>query len=423
MQRSVNARAPINTDEELMLKALNPDYETPDELAIQQKNAVATKLQTREQRMQGIDTELYGLASGKGYLRAPNAMGRGYINPPSGGATGGWFAPIAMLASQFIPMIVDGIRGAIARKKAIREAKRQAQLEAQQATAQPAEAPAGSGSQFPEGYAPIHFKRHPNLSSASAFYRDMAHQAMGQGMSPNSFSNLFGNKSAFKNIVTGKVGSGTKEKLLVGHILAPIVHQHLKNALKGTGIHADDVMAHLDNSMADIYDQPVSSEVMARGGSVFGSLWSGLKSAFSRAMPVIKKIASNPTVKSVVSKVTDQVKKSAPDLAGLAVEKLASYAKRKLKGDEPPVEVNPRANEPSAIQKFEQPSAEKSDARRKQLIASRRSAQVAEPEEEPVAPVRKPQRVVGYINGHEVYGDGVKKKAHGGAWTVKLIRD
>lgn len=387
--------------EEAMLKQLNPEYENPEDVEAEQENAIRQKIARKENMIEGMQDELYGITAGKGYLRPPNAMGRGYLAPPQ--ATGGWIFPLAMLASSIIPSLF----GKGASGKGIRRQ-------------------------------PLMLTSAPNLTSASAFYRDIARQATGQGMSHKTFVRLFGDNKTYKDMIQGKIGSGVHDKLLMGHLLAPLVHGHLKKALKGTGLSAEQVMAAVEDKLPEIFDKEVTPEVMARGGSILGSLWGGLKNVFGKIGSVVKGIFSNPKVreigKNVINKVGDVAEKRAPDLAEMAANRIADYASKKLKGDEPAAEMEDdegddddeyyeerkkkrpvkKSFEPSATRKFEQPSASRDSSMRKKIIAERKSKALVPREEETSAP--KEKVIVGYTRqGMPIYGNGLFD------WQTRLI--
>lgn len=416
--------------EEAMLKQLNPEYENPEDVDAEEEIATRQRLARKENMMEGVADELYGTTQGKGYLRPPNAMGRGYLAPPQ--ATGGWIFPLAMLASSIIPSLFGkGMKkgGAYINKE---------------------------GKLVPNrflGRNPLMLTHAPNLTSASAFYRDIARQATGQGMSHKTFVRLFGDNKTYKDMIQGKIGSGVHDKLLMGHLLAPLVHGHLKKALKGTGLSAEQVMAAVEDKMPEIFDKEVSPEVMARGGSILGSLWGGLKNVLGKVGSLVSGIFKNPKVreigKKVINKVGDVADKRAPELAEMAANKIADYANKRLKGDEPAAEMEDdegddddeyyeerrkkrpvkKSFEPSATRKFEQPPASRDSSMRKKIIADRKSRALIPRDEEEAPSERK---VVSYdYLGRPVYGNGYRGKkkgsgyvtASGGAWSVKLVRE
>jgi hypothetical protein len=392
------ARPQVYGQEEALLKDLNPEWQYEDDEENTKLNQLRSKEDAKQQMMQGIADEIYGSTQGMGYLRAPNAIGRGYLSPPQGG-----FFQIPLMLASLLPALF------------------------------------GKGGKRGRGMMqPVFLTRHPNLSSASSFYRDISQQAVGSGI-PQAFMNkkmskLFGGSATYRSIMTGKIGSGVQDKLLMGHLLSPLLLGHLKTALKGTGVSPEHLMAEIDENFPQIMDQEVTPEVLAKGGSIVGSLWSGVKNIFGKLAPIVKNIFTNPKVKeigkNVLGKITSVAEKQAPELAELASNKIAQYARKKLTGEEPEVRakkgeeeeeavVPRRKTSTSAIEELELPSGQSDSALRKRLASERRA------QTEPSFEVENPagRKIVGYRFGNPIYGVGKKKTAKGGAWSVRLTRD
>ncbi len=361
----MSGRPQIYGEEETTLRTIDPNYENYQDEEADEENEMRMKMARKQNMIQGMDEQMYGLTEGKGMLRPPNAIGRGYISPQ---ATGGWIFPLLMGLTS---LLGKGMKR--------------------------------GGKAMP--YRPIMLHHPPNLTSASSFYRDIAHQATGQGISHKTFEALFGDKKAYRDMITGKTGSGIRDKLLMGHLLAPLVHNHLKKALKGTGMAPEKIMSAIEDKLSDVFDQAVTPDVMARGGSVLGSLWNGVKGIFGKILPFVKSIFSNPKVReigqNVIGKIGDVASKQAPEIAEMAANRIASYAKRKLKGDEPPADMDDEdIHTPSATRKFEQPSAAKDSSYRKKIIAER--ALVPRDDD-----TQKERKIIGWNWGQPVYGDGI----------------
>ena len=371
------AKPQFQGDEALLANAINPNYIDPEDEEAKEENENRFKMEQEQRMHSGIQNELYGESVG--------AMG--YLNPPNvgRGVTGGWIFP---LLAGLSALLGTGIRssGMIYRK--------------------------GN-----PGQKPVFFTHPPNMSSSSAFYRDIVNQATGQGVPIKTFHKLFGDVPTFRSMMKGKIGSGSIDDLRMGHLLAPLINSHLKKALKGTGIPSEVVMKAIEEKMSPLLEQMVTPEVMARGGSLLGTLWGGVKSVFGKLKPIIQSIFGNPTVKKIITDVGQKVgnvaSSEAPKLAELAAQKIADYARTKLKGDEPIASEKPSSEgsfEPSATQKFEMPSAIHTGEERKQIIAARKN---------PDTP--KERKILRWDWGVPIYGEG-KKKTSGGAWTVKLVR-
>jgi hypothetical protein len=205
-------------------------------------------------------------------------------------------------------------------------------------------------------------------------------------------------------------------------------------------------MDEIDQTCGHILDKPVDPAVMARGGSLLGSLWGGIKNIFGKIIPIVKKVASNERVqkiaKSALDKVGDVAESQAPEMAELASNRVASYLKNKLKGDEPSVskkKKRPSLEEeeeeeeeesppprravakklprlpapPRRDEEDELPSGQSDSGLRKKIVQQRHSGQA---QDEPLPG----QRLIGrQPDGTPIYGYG-KKKTNGGAWTVRL---
>lgn len=399
------ANPTVYGDEANMLKGLNPDWEDPNDEDAEEEEDTRQKLTRKQNMFEGIEDHLYGTVQGAGYLRAPNARG-GYVNPPSGGFLP--LLPIAMMASSFLPMLFGkGKKRGGAYMK--------------------------DGKMIPNKM--IGLMRHPNMSSASAFFRDVVQQGHKQGMGLGMWKKLFGSTNLMNRMLTGRVGSGVVDKLQMGHLLSGPVYNHLQKALKGSGISADDVMPEIEN--LPLFNEDVSLDGLKRGGSIIGSLWTGLKSVMGKAGPLIKKIISNPRLKKIatdsLSKIGDVAERNAPALAEKAANRVVDYANRKLKGDEPTpsksekaVAKAPKASRYDDIEDddddddYELPSGRSDSNLRKNLANQRKNSTAVAPK-----PTGE-KRIVGWDMGSPIYGEGRKLKKNakirGGSWKVSLTR-
>lgn len=365
-----------STDERALLETMDPEFETEDDRAIDKETKLRMELAKKQNLMEGIADELYGTAEGLGYIRAPNA--KGYLAPPNGG-----FLP-------FLPLIA-GIASILGSGK--------------------------RGGRMPKQYR----LDHPlPLTSASSFYRDLVHQATGQGMSHKRLVKLFGTKENMNSILKGKVGGSTPQNLQVGHLLMPLLRGHFAKMK----IDPNNSLLHLEKIAPDILQQPVSMKHIAKGGSILSWLWNGAKN-------LLRKFIGNPTVQNigqkVVGKVGEVAEKRAPELAEMASNRVADYLTKKMKRDEPEEEEEEEEYEPPVrkppVRKpvdVELPSGRSNSALRRELVEQRRERRIVPREPEAPAPAPAPERrIIGYRRGMPMYGDGKKK---GGSWTIKLQR-
>ena len=350
---------------------------------------------------------------GLGYIQPPNArFGRGYISP-----AGGWLN-IPILLASLAPMLF----GASITQTCSKQKR-----------------------------GGVMFQRPPNLTNAQEFFKDAISQAVDSGHSvgviKQKFGKLLAGQPELKRLLSAKKGGSVPDKLQMGHLMIPLIHNHLRKALKGEG-------AGILNQIMDVvetdYDNQFSKDVeptqFIHGGSLLGTLWSGLKNVFG-------KLASNPKLQKLASNVGNKAISSAnkvlPNLADLAVNKIANYAEKKLTGSEPSAkETDEEAEdndtnfeERDTVKKIakkrpttkmlpkELPSGRSDSALRKKLVNQRKQKALvpieqddeAEHQEIPTGPMPG-QKVVGWNGSVPVYGWGLKKKACGGAWAIRLDR-
>ena len=212
---------------------------------------------------------------------------------------------------------------------------------------------------------------------------------------------------------------------------------------------------------------------LTRGGSILSTLWNGAKGLLGKLPGFIGKIFSNKTVQDLGAKALEGATKVAterlPGLTEQAATKIANYAEKKMKGDEPGVTEGDiekvqaelakrkkasrveellakdereqrlstrasrkKAKRPTPLEEEEEIEEELEEEappppRRKAGLARRGTdpaprGRRSEPSEAPApapAPIR---RIVAFSNGIPVYGQGKKKSKKGGAWTVKLTQ-
>lgn len=409
--------------ERSILKDIEPDWEDPRVIEAEKENKIKGKLYNKNEMHDMIEDNLIG---GAGYLSG------GYLRPPMayGGARGGIFPALIPILAGLAPMLLGAIAG--------------------DGMANPQSAK-GRKIGMPNPF--YHAVRPLNLTGASNFYRDIAHQAMAAGapavLVQKKLQRLFGGAGMYRHVMTGKVGGGVHDKLKLGHLLAPVLHGHLRHALKGSGLNADDVMSAIEDKFGDVFDKDVTIEELTKGGSILSSIWNGAKGLLGKAWEGIKGIFSNKKVqdigKAALNKLGEVAEKRGPELTEMAANKLADYATQRMKGTEPELtksevkmiqdEMRSGKKKKSKRRQIEEepeelPSGRSDSSRRKAEVERRKEKKSQElipyrqreDEEEEEDEEDKPEkRVIGFSNGHPVYGYGMKKKK-GGAWTVKLSR-
>ena len=421
------ARPEYYQQEESILEDINPKWKDPKVREAEMENKIKNDVRTKEMYMDGMTDYIMDQKMGMGYLNAPSPSGRGYIRPPN--ARGGLFPLIPILSGIASLLLGSGIskRGGLANPL-------------------------------------YHLQRQPNLNNASSFFRDIMDQSLRAGapagMVKNKLTKLFGGTGMFNKVMKGKIGGAVlHEPMKMGHLMAPILLGHMKNALKGTKIAPPEMLHYLESAFRPFLDREVSPTELSRGGSILSSLWKGAKSLFGSAVKGVKGFLGNKNVRDAGSKLlestTGAIGKHGPKLIETAAERLSDYADKTMRDDEPTEEdiervqttlqkrerkarakklleederrrrrrrgydeeeeeFEPRRYEPTAIRRYELPAAEPS-TRGRELVRQRRG------QKEEVIP--KKRRVIGFANGAPVYGDGLsKKKACGGSWVVKLTK-
>jgi hypothetical protein len=297
-------------DEENLLKSLNPEWEQPESEEAEKEFSTRIEIDKQDPNAE-INDYLYGTTSG-GNIRAPNATGKGYIQASNtqatGGAQGGWIAPLLQGLASLLPMLLAD----------------------------------GKGMEGNGKHSLPYYPSQPDLSNASNFYRHFVKTCIGQGVNSDelhsAMENLFGGKAMYKKMLSGKIGSGSPQKLLMGHLLQAPLLGHLKKAL-GKSADVTKIMDLIENSIPEIMDAPVTAKGMCSGGSILGSIWNGLKGVVGKVLPMIKGFFGNKKVQDIASGVANAVGdvalKRAPKIGELATNKLMDYANKKLVGDEP----------------------------------------------------------------------------------------
>jgi len=433
--------------EQSILKSINPEWEDPREQRIHKD--------VQNDMMLDIENHLYDngdRAQGMGYL------GTGYLSAPRS-KQGGIFPLIPIISGIASLLFGSGMSGGIAN--------------------------------------PLLLNRPPNMNNASSFFKDIMCQAVQNGipqpLMKQKMIKLFGGVGMFNKVMTGKIGGGSLNggPLKMGHLLSPIMMGHMMKALKGSRIKPRDVMERIENQFAPFLEKIATAEELKKGGSILSSLWSGAKSIFGKVGNAVKGLFGNKSVQEAASKIGSKVLERGSELAVKGLDKLSDYAlkdmekdpeitdeeiekvqaelaKRKRKARAKQLlsvddkrrrlqrrktsrqeeEEEPEEEEeytPSALRRFEQPSAVKSDTRRKALVQERRRTEPSRA----LVPVRNPSRykrgyeeeeeeeeapqprnvlsappgmhVIAWNGTHPVYGYGYgKKKAYGGSWKVRL---
>ncbi|MDR3597948.1 hypothetical protein [Clostridium sp.] len=410
----MNKSKPILYDEEKQIfDDIDPSVNESYDAENKKENDLRTKLTDEDTY---LESEILGAhPHGGGYLRAPNATGRGYLSAPNGGKTGGFFPLLPILgsiASMIVPSIVSKIIG---------------------------NGMGQSGSHYLLG-------RKPNTNNVGSFYKDIYSQAINSGV-PNKyvqgqFKQLYaGNGLMLKHILTQKTG-GSIQDMKMGHVLMPPLKCHLMRALTKSGVPVDKMMQLIENNCQDILEQPIG-QGMIRGGSIWGSLWNGIKSIFG-------KITKSGLAKKLGDTALNTVSNVAPSLVEKGINKLSDYANKKLDNnkeltdedyDKMENSLKERKKKKRIEQLYEEEEANNNDEdyelpnsgdhsqstqQRKKIIKNRQNKSVI-PYEEPET--KKTKKIIDYdVSGRPVYGNGYsrttcrKKKVSGGSWVVKLER-
>lgn len=279
-----------NDDEKMLMSKVDEDYEDPLTQYAEKENAPDDALDPYDRIQAEV---LDGYTHTGGYLRAPSRGG--YIMAPASGGS------IPMLAAMIIPEIIAGIIHGIS----------------------------GRG----RAKSNLLYTRKPiNMTSANNFYKslyDDAGEQMGYPITQTKFSKLFagtGYKQFVKNV---RGGAATPDKLMHGHLLMPLVVQHLKRALGPKGRHLiEPLLGHAEG--LPVMQERVSHGSLMRGGSIMGTLWAGLKNVFG-------KLSSSDTLKNMGQSAIKGLQQTVTDVTPAAAEALTKYAHRKLKGEDPEI--------------------------------------------------------------------------------------
>lgn len=371
-------------EEKEIMRRINPAYRDPIALDAEQTNKMRAIEGNILDPYMRTEAECLNAISHGGYLRAPGGRG-GYINPPTGG-----FPPLLA----FAPLIASIL---------------------------------GSGTKT-GGY--VHIEKPLNMSNAKNFYKSL-HSMMREKINPTlverKFDKLFG--SGWKKYKNSKDGGAIVDDLRMGHLLHPILKGHVGKIFKGTGINPELFLKHLEDSGHPILDMPVNYQTLQRGGSILGSLWSGLKSVLSKGKDIISNIFKNPKVqeigKNVVGKVTKVVEERAPEIAEMGANKLADYVSKRLRGNEPIENKSKKVVDEE--EDYELPAGKSSSDLRKKLVEDRRKSQSLveyEPKTKPVKEERfsntwKPgmtHKGTDPNTGDDIWGYGKRR----GGWTLRL---
>jgi len=192
----------------------------------------------------------------------------------------------------------------------------------------------------------------PNHTSAQSFFnsihRDISDQHPDKVPVINKkFEKLFAGKG-FHKFIRQKRGGSIPQELHMGHLLAPLLSNHIHNALaRGKNKHDPSVIKRLMEIAEDHPDmsKPVTHENLVRGGSVMSSLWGGLKR-------ILGSLASNKSLKNIGSRAVEGLSKGAdkvlPGLLEKGAEALGSYATKKITGEEPEISEEKLARQQSS---------------------------------------------------------------------------
>jgi hypothetical protein len=291
-----------NADEKIMMKKINKDYVDPQDGYAERENEYQNDEdpyeRTQMEVLEGVEhTGMEDMPmddqNGNGYLTAPSRRG-GYINAPTGG-----FLP--QLAAMVLPAIISGIVGAMT----------------------------GSGrSRASMSGNVLHMRNPLNMMSTDGFYKslyDDVSSQIGKPITDLKFKKLFAG-TGYKRLVNGKFSSGGRsvDELRMGHIVMPLLLEHLNKALgKGEKSNSIGYAIRLADELPWMQNR-VTPQALARGGSIFGSLWSGLKNVFGK---IIGSTMGQTAIKGL--------EKTVEGVAPIAADALTKYASKKLKGQEP----------------------------------------------------------------------------------------
>ena len=372
--------------------------------------------------------------SGKGYIGVPgHGIGGGYIRAPN---TRGGFLP---LAAMLLPLLLGSGTGS------------------------------GTGRRGGNMLSKMIFTNRPlNMSSPKNFFKSLF-EDIAERVNPKKvaekFDKLFAGKGTFNRYLKQKDGGVILDDMKMGHLLMPLLNAHLKVALKkASGINPEGLLEKIEDDNRSLFEKPVTHETLQSGGSILGSLWTGLKSIFS-------KISNNPTAMNLGTRALTALGKT--NLPEKGVQALSEYATKKLTGEEPEekkirqqetkIAEMKRARELRALERaeereqrkeereeeeeedeyydrrhprrkvyeepirgkvydYEVPSGQSDSQLRRRLAEERRRRDLIPTNETntSIEPVKE-KTLIGFKNGKPVYASGLKKKK-GGSWKVVLQR-
>ena len=279
-------------DEEKQILKSRGDWTDPAEEEAITNNKIKSRLGSNApfdpyERVQAESLDGVYHDSQGGYLRAPKSGGSPYINVPVQGG----FAPILpIIASALLPVLFGKLFG--------------------------------SGT--------LSTTKPINMSNAHSFFNsladDISHQTH-RDYANKKMEKLFG--SGWKKYSKSRYGGSVVDELKMGHLLMPLLRGHIRKAL-GRGIDPEPLLEKIEQMNAKEFDRLVTPDVLIHGGSILGSLWSGLKGIFG-------KVFNSGLASKVGKSALSAAEKVAPSLAESGINKLAEYATKKISGQEPEI--------------------------------------------------------------------------------------
>lgn len=318
-------------------------------------------------------------------------------------------------------------------------------------------------------------KKPLSMASGGEFYKSLARIASSK-TSPKYVEKVMGDlltKPIWNQIKKGKgvFGSGRNaSRLLMGHLMSPILMGHARKALGRDGMGSYPALVNVLERIGEedgYLSKPVTAKGLVAGGSILGTLWKGAKTLFG-------KLTGSKLAKTVGEAGSKALEKAAPALTENVIKKVTDYANKKLTDeDKRKIDMEDIDSMREIISKKDRKArakkllekAERDDEKRRRRrrssydddddddeaaaderelefepedtgtrlrkeIVGRKKALV--PTKKDVGSVPPGKRIIGYSFGQPIYGNGSKtlqrfskKKvpvARGGAWTVKLSR-
>lgn len=333
----------------------------------------------------------------------------------------------------------------------------------------------GSGTGRPKvSFGVITTKKPLSIASGGEFYKSLARLASDK-TSPKYVERVMNRlltKDIWNQIKKGRGvfgGAVRPSRLLMGHLMSPILMGHAKKALGRDHLGSYPALLNALESVGEedgYLSQPVTAKGLVKGGSILGTLWKGAKTLFG-------KLTGSKLAKTVGEAGSKALEKAAPALTENVIKKVTDYANKKLtdedkgKIDMEDIDsmreiINKKDRKARAKKLLEKAEREDEKRRRRRRyidededeeegtederdlefepedtgtrlrkeIVGRKKALVPASQralvpasQRDVGGVPPGKRIIGYSFGQPIYGNGSKKKVpRGGAWTVKLTR-